>query len=107
MGLRGSILAAGVVLAVSVASASAAETIKVTIKGMKFDPAEITAHVGDTIEWSNQDFVAHTATGTNKEWDVTIGPGKTGTFVVDKVGAVAYFCRFHPNMKAKVDVVAN
>ncbi len=98
------LIMAGLAIAASVASASAAETIKVTIKGMKFTPAEITAHVGDTIEWTNQDPMNHTSTGTNKEWDVTIGPGKTGTVVVDKAGTVAYFCRFHPNMKGKVTV---
>ena len=90
--------------ALAASAAGAAETIKVTIKAMKFTPAEITAHVGDTIEWTNQDPMNHTSTGTNKEWDVTIGAGKTGTVVVDKAGTFAYFCRFHPNMKGKVTV---
>jgi plastocyanin len=97
-------IAATIALAASVASATAAETIKVTIKAMKFTPAEITAHVGDTIEWTNQDPMNHTSTGTNKEWDVTIGAGKTGTVVVDKAGTFAYFCRFHPSMKGTVTV---
>ena len=42
--------------------AGAAETLKVTIKGFKFMPAEVTADVGDTIEWTNQDAMPHTAT---------------------------------------------
>jgi plastocyanin len=99
--------AVAVALAVLAANAAAAETIKVTIKGMKFTPAEITAHVGDTIEWTNQDPFAHTATGRNKEWDVSIPAGKVATLVIEKIGSVDYFCRFHSNMKGKIDVVAN
>jgi plastocyanin len=37
-----------------------------------FVPTEITAHVGDTIEWVNSDFVAHTATARDVSWDVLI-----------------------------------
>jgi plastocyanin len=97
-------MVAGLAMAASVGAANAAETIKVTIKGMKFTPAEITAHVGDTIEWTNQDSMNHTSTGTNKEWDVTLPAGKTGTVVVDKAGTFAYFCRIHPGMKGSVIV---
>ena len=89
-------------LAVLAASAANAETIKVTIKGMKFTPAEIAVHVGDTVEWANEDFVTHTATAKDKAWDVVIGAGKTGTLTITKAGDVDYFCRFHPNMKAKL-----
>jgi plastocyanin len=47
----------------------AAETIRVTIDNLKFSPAEVSAHVGDTIEWVSSDFVAHTATASNKDWE--------------------------------------
>ena len=50
----------------------AAETIRVTIDNLKFSPTELSAHVGDTIEWVSTDFVAHTATAWNKDWDVAI-----------------------------------
>jgi plastocyanin len=39
-----------------------AETIHVTIDQLIFSPVEIKAKVGDTIEWINNDIVAHTAT---------------------------------------------
>jgi plastocyanin len=41
------------------------ETIHVAINKLKFDPSQVTAHVGDTIEWANADFIAHTATARN------------------------------------------
>jgi plastocyanin len=61
-------------LAVVAASspAIAGETIRVTIDKMTFDPPKISAHVGDTIEWASSDFVVHTATAKNKDWDVAI-----------------------------------
>ena len=35
---------------------------------LAFVPAQVSAHVGDTIEWVNADFVAHTATARNGAW---------------------------------------
>lgn len=81
-----------------------AETITVTIDKLVFSPAEVKAKVGDTIVWDNKDILAHTATASNKDWDVEIGPKKTGTLVIKKVGGVGYFCKFHPNMKGRIVV---
>ena len=82
-----------------------AATIQVTIDKLAFAPASVTAKVGDTIEWVNKDGFAHTATATNKDFDVSVAAGKSGTVVLKKAGAVDYFCKFHPNMKARVTVV--
>src|SRR5262245_40106699 len=49
-----------------------AETIQVKMEKLGFVPTEITAHVGDTIEWVNSDFVAHTATARDGSWDILI-----------------------------------
>jgi hypothetical protein len=57
-----------------------------------------------TIEWINKDIFAHTATARNGDWDVTMPPKKTVTSVLNKAGAVEYYCRFHPNMKATLVV---
>ncbi|CAN5204103.1 cupredoxin family copper-binding protein [soil metagenome] len=90
-------------LAAGAAEAPAA-TVSVTISSLTFSPAEISVHVGDTIEWTNKDFVAHTATARNKDWDVTIAPGKAALVKVTRAGAVDYFCRFHPNMTGHITV---
>jgi len=94
------------VLAVSaglIAPAGAA-VIEVTITKMVFGPIEITAQVGDTIEWVNTDFVAHTATARGKSFDVLISAHGKGNLVVKTAGTFDYFCRFHPMMKGKIRI---
>jgi plastocyanin len=81
-----------------------AETIRIEAKDLVFSPAQASAHVGDTIEWVNSDFVAHTATAKNHDWDVSMPPNSTKRIVLKKAGTVAYFCRFHPNMTGTVNV---
>ena len=53
-------------LAILAAAPAAAETIRITIDKLTFQPAQVSAHVGDTIEWVSSDFVAHTATGAQQ-----------------------------------------
>lgn len=80
-----------------------AETIRVAIEKLVFAPAEISAAVGDVIEWQNKDVMAHTATAKG-DFDIVIPPGKTATLAVTKAGTFDYYCRFHPNMKARLQV---
>ena len=79
-----------------------AETIQVTIYKLVFSPAEVTAKVGDTIEWINKDILAHTATATNNDWNVAIAPKQTARLLLNKAATVDYFCKYHPNMKGRV-----
>ena len=79
-------------------------TIQVSVDKLVFEPAEVHAKVGDTIEWVNKDALAHTATATNREWDVMLPPKKNGQLKVEKAGATDYFCKYHPNMKGRIVV---
>lgn len=81
-----------------------AETIQVVIDKLVFSPVDVTAKVGDTIEWINKDVFAHTATATNRDWDVAIAPKQTARLKLTMPGAFDYFCRYHPNMKGRVTV---
>jgi plastocyanin len=81
-----------------------AATIQITMENLVIAPAEASAKVGDTVELINKDVLAHTATARNGDFDVNMPPKKTVTFVLKKPGAVDYYCRFHPNMKAKLNV---
>ena len=67
-------------------------------------PVEATAKVGDTLELVNKDVLVHTATASNGDFDVMMPPNKTVTYVLKKAGAIDYYCRFHPNMKATLKV---
>jgi plastocyanin len=102
MDTRRCILAATSVAAFS--GSALAETIRVEMGSLAYKPATISAHVGDTIEWTNTDFLAHTATARDKEWDVMLLPKKTGQIIVKKSGDIEYYCRFHPNMVGYISV---
>src|SRR4051794_8564887 len=83
-----------------------AETITITIERLVYLPADVVAKVGDKIQWVNRDIVAHTATARNSNWDVTIAANKSAELVFSKVGVVDYYCRFHPNMRARISISA-
>jgi plastocyanin len=74
--------------------------------GVAFAPAKISAKVGDTMQWTNKDFVLHSATARNGDWDVNLPPNKSGQTVLKKPGKIEYYCRLHPNMKGEIDVSA-
>jgi len=81
-----------------------AATIQISMENLEISPAVVAAKVGDTIEWINKDVLVHTVTARNGDFDVTLPPKKTVSLVLKKSGTVDYYCRFHPNMKASLDV---
>jgi plastocyanin len=81
-----------------------AATIQITMENLVVSPAETSAKVGDTVELVNKDIFVHTATARNGDFDVTMPPKKTVTMVLKKPGKVDYYCRFHPNMKAVLNI---
>lgn len=93
--------------AIVVASLPAqAATIEITIEKLTFNPPAVDAKIGDTIDWVNKDIMVHTATADGR-FDVMIPAHKSASFTVTKSGAFDYYCRFHPNMRARLNVAAN
>jgi plastocyanin len=86
------------------ASGGAAETIRIGVDKLMFTPAQVSAHIGDTIEWVNADFLVHTATARTKEWDVTIPAKGVGRVTLKRAGTIDYYCRYHPNMIGHVSI---
>ncbi len=77
----------------------------VEIHKFKFIPADLEASPGDTIVWMNRDIVPRTVTGTDKGWDSgTIKKEGQWQIVVHGDTTGAYYCRFHPAMKARVRI---
>ena len=101
---RALLLAGGAVLAGASAARAHNGTVHVTIDRLVFEPAEIEVRVGETVEWTNRDRIAHSAT-VKGGWEVMIPPGKVATRVVEAGDTVDYYCRFHPNMKGRIVVV--
>ncbi|MGO4387662.1 cupredoxin domain-containing protein [Microvirga sp. 2YAF29] len=79
-------------------------TQPILMKGIAYEPKQVTVHVGDTVEWDNQDIVAHTATAKDRSWEVDIRPGKNGRMAMNAIGRIDYICRYHPNMTGTIIV---
>ena len=92
----------GALILVVTTGVARADTIQVKMEKLGFVPAQISAHVGDTIEWVNSDFVAHTATARDGSWDVLIPVNAKKTVVLKTEGTIEYYCKFHPNMTGRI-----
>jgi plastocyanin len=80
-------------------------THTVTMAGVHFHPEELTVALGDTVVWSNDDLVAHTATSRAGHFDSKkIEPGKSWSYTVTKKGDFPYVCIYHRGMKATLHV---
>ena len=88
------------------AEAPAAADVPVDIRDFAFSPNPIEIAVGDTVTWTNQDPVPHTATGQDRDvlQSGTIAPGASFSQVFDQAGEFGYFCEFHPNMSGTIVV---
>lgn len=85
--------------------AMAATKHKISILGMRYRPAELTIKAGDSVRWSNDDDMPHTATDRNGNWDTgTMGGGRSKTVTFAKPGTYDYFCTFHTNMSGRIIV---
>ncbi len=77
----------------------------VSISSFEFGPKTLEVHVGDVVEWRNDDMVDHTATAEDRTFDTgQIAGGEAKRVVVRKKGRFPYFCRDHPEMKATLVV---
>jgi plastocyanin len=71
------------------------------MKAVDYEPKRLVARVGDTIEWANDDVVAHTATAKGS-FDVNVLPQRRGRACLTTPGTFAYICRFQANMRAEI-----
>lgn len=78
----------------------------VAIHDFVYEPATVTVAVGDTVVWTNADFVPHTATARDTLWDSKeiAGSGGAWRLVARRPGRHAYHCTYHPNMRGTVEV---
>ena len=102
--MRSRIALIAALAAAGMSSPALPATIRIAIDKLAFEPQSASAKVGDTVEWTNNDIVAHTATASNGDWNVMLPPKKSGRVTVKKAGAVDYSCNFHPNMKGQIAV---
>jgi plastocyanin len=79
---------------------------KVSMEGIKFNPASVTVKAGDTVTWTNNDSVGHDVTGDNFKSGGSGGLQNGDTFAqtFDKKGTFDYVCTVHPGMEGSVTV---
>lgn len=96
--------AALVLICAAVFSAAGAhaegKTHTVRIEGMKFVPERLEVAAGDTVVWTNKDFLPHSVTASEARVESgDLAPNKSWRFVARKKGETRYTCRLHPVMK--------
>jgi plastocyanin len=70
-----------------------------------FAPQRVRVALGDTVTWTNEGAVPHTATDQAASWDTgLIDPGASASITFDKAGVYRYFCQPHPWMVAELTV---
>jgi plastocyanin len=85
----------------------------VRMVGIAFVPKEVTIQLGQSVRWTNDDAVLHTATsGAPGDADAgayfdspLLRDGDTYTFTFKELGTYVYFCRTHPSTPAMVDAI--
>jgi amicyanin len=90
--------------------AAAGDTAEVGMKGIAFDPEEVSVKTGGTVKWTNNESIPHDVTkedGPGADFSSGNGNMKQGdtyeqTF--KEAGKVNYVCTVHPNMKGTVTV---
>lgn len=60
----------------------------ILVENVAFGPAPADARVGDVLEWTNKDFVAHTATARDGSFDMELPAGKTVALRLRHAGTI-------------------
>ncbi len=90
------------------ATASGGDTVQVAMKDILFIPEKLTARVGQTVVWTNEDDIVHNVKakkGADFE-SKTVSKGKTYKTTLKKTGAIDYVCTIHPSQRGQITVVA-
>jgi plastocyanin len=88
------------------ASASGGDVVQVEMKDILFVPEKVTARVGQTVVWTNQDDVEHDVKAT-KGADFESKPlskGDTYEAKLTKAGSIDYLCTIHPSQRGTITV---
>ncbi len=85
---------------------AAGGSVAIGMKNLKFDPADVTVKVGQTVTWTNLEEIPHNVVAESGAdfRSSTFGKGKTFEFKAEEAGAVTYVCTIHPGMDGTVTV---
>ena len=80
----------------------------IEILNFAYAPTPVTAQVGSTVVFTNDESVEHTATSDSEGvFDTgTLTKGQSVSIVLNKVGTFSYHCSFHAFMHGTLKVIA-
>jgi len=79
-------------------------THTVSIKGFEFAPKQLKVRTGDTVIWTNEDIVPHTATAKSRFDSKEIASKNSWTYKITRKGRFLYTCMYHPTMRGELIV---
>jgi plastocyanin len=89
----------------SCSESAAAGEVSVSIENFAFNPANITASVGQTVTFTNGDSAPHTATLDDGSCTTpNIAKGASDGLTFTAAGTYPFHCNVHPNMKGTITV---
>lgn len=88
-------------------SEGATRTWSVDIRRFSFAAERLSIPAGDRVVCHNRDLVPHTATAIEEAWDTgPIDPGQAAGLTFTAPARFEYYCLFHPQMRAVLEIVA-
>ena len=85
--------------------AATGEVFRAGMRNLAYTPARIEIAAGTTVEWTNNDPLAHTVTALDKSFDSgPIESGRTWRYTFTRPGTYDFNCTPHPFMKGQVVV---
>jgi plastocyanin len=93
-----------VLLMTAIGVPARARMVRILMENFLLRPSEAVAKIGDTVEWTNDDMVAHTSTARNGAFEVVVPPKSTASIVLLNAGTIGYYSRFHPIMEGKLKI---
>lgn len=106
LALAGTVLVGGCGGSKAEAGAAAGPAVAVSIEASAFTPADITIKQGQTVTWTNNGQVVHTASSDNGVFDSgQIPPRGTFSHTFAERGTYQYRCQVHPTEYARITVI--
>jgi len=80
--------------------------VAVTMKDIAFSPQSVQAKVGQKIDWTNDESVAHNVTATSGASfrSSDFSQGGTFSYTPTRAGTIDYVCTLHPGMDGTIVV---
>ncbi|HYH87860.1 MAG TPA: cupredoxin domain-containing protein [Solirubrobacteraceae bacterium] len=87
--------------------AGGGDIVAVTIKDILFKPENVTARVGQTVRWTNEDSVEHDVKAESGASFASkrLSEGDTYEQKITKAGRIDYVCTIHPGQKGSISGV--